>query len=565
MQEVIAPSGATSCSGPPDGSDQSSTKGKLRDQIIISRPSWIPAESVNYLTFATPYYFAQIIMVAFATTVSAAEVKLWLRYVINSIYTGVWTQTMLPSWINPAENIILNDLGQVVTVPFPMAVGWHCPRLLRQFFSDGSQEPELIRQIREIRRWGRYVTITPVANATEFKGRIATAQLQFNSALNPLHFTSGTGVPPPSPPPDPPEPPAGWESFQIGAVILETITGRFWYYNGSWWRGTFLTQITYEEVYAFDVYDTDENLVVPANTPFTVTVTSNATENTMQVTWLVNGLTTTMILGTPPLWTNLLRRPGTTTRAAATDSDEIARYAVTPEFSFEALLQADEKSYSNNWIEGSTSRISCGKDHLDFVATREWRPLIRAPNGGKVVIDPASIKRDLVDTSAKWQVVFAAGVDPNASLTLIYGSHSQFCAETDSPLMMFKRPPPDKDEGALEMAQQLQAVLPHTFPAKFNDGGILPMILARVKSAGAAGLAGVARNIVGQLMGSLQTIGTADRVIGYPSMSTMYGNNPVAMYAGNGRVANGNGNGKGRKKKRGQGVLSSLLTRTMNI
>jgi hypothetical protein len=271
-----------------------------------------------------------------------------------------------------------------------------------------------------------------------------------------------------------------------------------------------------------------------------------------------------VVLGTP-LSNQTLRRRDTDAPGTAVGAD-IARYSITPEFSFEALLQSDEKSYSNNWIEGATSRQARGKSYMEFTACREWRPLIRAGQSTtSVVIDSASVKRDLVDLSGKWHIDYVTNADSKASVLVIYGTHYQFCGETNSELQLFKQPPPPSDEGAIKMAEMLEAALPHTYPAKFNDGGILPLIMAQVKRVGTAGLTGMARSIVSQLLGGVKSIGTADRLIGYPSMSTTYGNNAVALmeYNGNG---NGNGNGKRGNGRNGNGKsVRAVFNRQMNI
>lgn len=188
VQEVVAPSGATSCSGPPDGCDQSATKGKTRDQFVLSKPDFLPDESWDMVAFLTPYYVQQLVVVAFASTVSPSQIRTYLRYFLNSVPAEAWMKKQLPGWHDPADYTIYDDNGNVVAGVPTMGVGWHCPRLLRNLFPDFGKSPRFVELIREARRWGRYLTITPVANATQFKGRIASASLQFNSALNPLHM-----------------------------------------------------------------------------------------------------------------------------------------------------------------------------------------------------------------------------------------------------------------------------------------------------------------------------------------------------------------------------------------
>lgn len=563
VQEVVAPSGATSCDGPPDGSDQSSSPAKTRDQVIIPRPSWIDG-TWDVVTFLTPYYVQQVVSIAFPSEISATTVRPYARWVINSINTQFWWDTQLPQWINPAEHVIYNDQGEIVLVPFPFAVGFHCPRLLRPLFEGLGPEPRILTETREMRRWGRYITITPVANATEFKGRIAAASLQFNSALNPVHAMVEGGPDPGPGPVDPTPPPTlEWARFWCDNY---SGTNPYLYTRASltrtWWSSSWL----FEDNLSFDLFNLDGNIIIPGNTPFQtsiVVLTSGGAPPALSfhVTFRVGNNVVFQGDFSPGVAIPLFKGRRAI-RSTPIDTDELARYTITPEFSFEALLQADEKSYSNNWIEGAHSRQAWGKGYLEFTPTREWRPLIRAPAGGRVVIDQASIKRDIVDLSGKWHVTYASNIDPKASYTMMYGTHYQLCNETDASFQLFKKPVPARDDGAIEMALTLQTALPHTFPAKFNDGGILPMILSQVKRVGSAGLAGLAKGIVGSLMGGLQTIGTADRVIGYPSMSTTYGNNPVILYGGNGKT-----NGRRGRKKRANGrdAIASLMSRTSNI
>jgi len=567
VQEIIAPSGATSCAGPPDGCDQSATPGKTRDQFVISKPDWLPDESWDIVTFLTPYYMQQLVSVAFPSTISAATIRPFLRWVLNSIPAEAWLNQQLPAWHNPLDYTIYDDEGVVVGGIPNMAVGWHCPRLIRPYFDTFGTAPRLLTSIREIRRWGRYLTMAPVANATEFKGRIATASLQFNSALNPYSYAGPGGLVGPDALPPVINAPAGFTSFTMS---LQRSATRIFFFDGvRWhaWDDPLISRVLqFNNSYSISIYNTTgTSVVLPANYINLTTINYSPASST--VTIAGPGGTPVVTFSGPvapaaPLNNQNLRRRDTEVASTVVGAD-VARYSITPEFSFEALLQADEKSYSNNWIEGATSRQARGKSYLDFTSCREWRPLIRAgQTTNPVVLDPITIKRDMVDMSGKWHIDYVTNADPKASVLIIYGTHYQFCGETNSELQLFKQPPPPSDEDAIKMAETLEAALPHTFPAKFNDGGILPLIMAQVKKVGTAGLAGMARNIVSQLLGGLNSIGTADRLIGYPSMSTTYGNNAVALI-GNG---NGNGNGKRGNGKNGNGnSLRAVMNRQMNI
>jgi hypothetical protein len=533
--------------------------------VIVPRPAWIEG-TWDVVTFLTPYYVQQVVSVAFPSGTSATTVRPYLRWAINSINTQVWWDTQLPEWINPALYSIFNDDGELITIPFTMAIGFHCPRLLRPLFDGLGTEPRILSETRELRRWGRYITVTPVANATEFKGRIASASLQFNSALNPVHAPAAGG-PDPGPSPVDPVPPPTLDWAEVWCN--NTTSGQPYLYTRAGYTRTWGTSSwVFDDIVSFDLYGAGGNVLIPGNSPFRVSIVTTTAAGTppalsFNVAYQVGG--NVVFQGNfTPLTAIPLFKERRTERSTPIDTDELARYSITPEFSFEALLQADEKSYSNNWIEGAHARQAWGKGYLEFTPTREWRPLIRAPPGGRVVVDPASFKRDIVDTSGKWHVIYAANIDPNASYTMIYGTHYQLCNETDASFQLFKKPVPARDDGAIEMALTLQTALPHTFPAKFNDGGILPMIMQQVRRIGTSALSSVAQGIVGSLMGGLQTIGTADRVIGYPSMSTMYGNNAVALYGPNGKA---NGRPKKGKKARayGRDAIASLMSRTSNI
>lgn len=572
MQEIIAPSGATSCAGPPDGCDQSATPGKTRDQFVVSKPQWLPDDSWDVVTFLTPYYMQQIVSVAFPSTESASNIRQYLRWVLNSIPSEAWLRLQLPAWHNPSSYTIYNDEGIVVGGVPPMAVGWHCPRLIRPYFDTFGSQPRLLTSIREVRRWGRYLTMAPVANATEFKGRIATASLQFNSALNPYKYAGTGGVAGPDALPGAINTPPGFTSVTLS---LQRTTNNIYFFDGVRWHvfpdAPTARTIQWGQSYSIPIYNsTGSGVLVPTDSPVQITINWNPTSSRVVLAVFPPGSPVVDFTGPvspgSPLNNQTLRRRDTEP-FSSTPGQDLARYSITPEFSFEALLQADEKSYSNNWIEGATSRQARGKSHTEFTPTREWRPLIRAGQSTDVTnIDSASVKRDLVDLSGKWHIDYVTNADPNASILMIYGTHYQFCGETNSELQLFKQPPPPRDDGALEMAETLEAALPHTYPAKFNDGGILPLIMAKVKRVGVAGLTTVARGIVGELLGSARSIGTADRYIGYPNLSTTYGNNAIALMdpykAING---NGNGNGKGKKRNGNGNSLRAVFNRQLNI
>lgn len=568
VQEVVAPSGCTSSAGPPDGCDQSATKAKTRDQMVIAKPSWL-TDSWDFVVFLTPYYVQQVVVVAFSTGVtSASEIQPFLRHTLNSIPTDVWWKKQLPIWHNPADYAIFDDLGNQVTPP-TMAVGWHCPRLLQSLFDPTENNPRVLQLVREIRRWGRYMTVAPVANATEMKGRIASASLQFNSALNPIDsLDTVTIIGQPTPPSPSPLLGGIYETHPVQILYRDATTGWFW--NGKRWRIIDMSRnfVNVPDEFGFTLYNqpiTPLVVAIAANTPIVwnifVQTGSWSTTATMSVSITVNQQATISFptATLPFLNTARLMRNISAFSEQAVNLNELARYSITPDFSFEALLQADEKGYSNSFIEGAHSRQCWGKEHLDFTSTREYRPLIRAPRGGIVRQDLAAIKRDIVDLSGKWQITYATSLDANASFTLIYGTHMQMCCETDSEFMLFKRQVAPKDAGALEMASCLQAELPHTYPAKFNDGGILPMIMSRIKRVGTSGLQGVVRGVIGELFSTMQQVGTSDRLIGYPNNQVTYGNMPLSMFS-----YDNNGDGpriKPAKTKRRGGFAA----RTMNL
>lgn len=561
VQERIAPSGPTSCSGVPDGSTVPATKPKTRDQFVVAMPEWFPQAAWDIVVLLTPYYVQQLVVIAFPSVQSASVVRQYARYLMNSIPTKTWWDNQLPYWHNPADYTIYDDTGAVVTSPIEFAIGWHCPVLLRSLFTDMSADADLLRLVREMRRWGRYVTINPIANATEYKGRVASAQIQFNSALNNTVSPATAGVPGPEPLPGPINTPAGFTSLNL-SVQHSTSTERTYLYDGFRWHNLPLIGLnsvaTVPVTYSFPIYNGTGTAVVIPEGGISTLVAARTSSGFANIQLIFTDTTVASTIGTTTYVFNQALRTRDTARLGIVMSDELARYSITPDFTYEALLQADTKAYSNNWVEGATSRQGSGKNRYDYTSTREYRPLVRAPpTVGAIAQDSIATKRDLVDLSGRWHIDYVTNADPKASIFIAYGTHYQWCAETNSPFMLFQRDAVQKDVGALELADTLDSILPHTYPANFNDGGILPKIMSRIKKVGSAGLGGMARSIVSELMGGLKYIGTQDRLIGYPNYSTTYGNNSVNMIEYNG---NGNGNGRnGRKKKNGNGNGPSLF------
>lgn len=185
VQEIVAPSGPTSCDGPPDGSDISAAVAKTRDQVVVAKPDFLDG-TWDFVTFLTPYYAQQVVVVAFPTGIDTSSLRPLIRNVVNSIPTPMWWAKQLPAWHNPADYTIFGDNGEEMSMPFSFAVGWSCPRIIRPLMDGLKPDVPFVTMVREVRRWGRYLTITPVANATQLKGRIVSSSLQFNSALNPL-------------------------------------------------------------------------------------------------------------------------------------------------------------------------------------------------------------------------------------------------------------------------------------------------------------------------------------------------------------------------------------------
>lgn len=551
VRELIAPSGASNCDGPPDGSDNGAATAKTRDQVVVSQPTWLPDSSWDFVTFVTPYHAQQVVVAAFPTGNDAAEVRQWIRYTINSIPAQSWWDAQLPAWHNPADYSIYNDAGVPVVVPIPLAVGFACPRILRSLFAGLDKDAEITRMVREVRRWGRYVTIAPVANATQLKGRLISASLQFNSALNPHRLPDATSD---GMVPDPDDP-----SRSILAPTMERLSANAVRYNDGTGSVTDFPQTaggpgtSIMSIYPWAILDVSGNLIASAFTPIRVFIISNSPNSMLQWFNDLTGQPIAQVNGAEPLAFDFRVNFPTLLNEPVMDNQWLARYSTTPDFSFPALQQADDKSYTNGFIEGCTARVGFGKDHLDYVATREWRPLIRAPPTGIVQQPMAGTKFDLVDPSGKWQVIYATAIDPAASFSLIFGAHYQFCSETDQLFQLFKRPPTDYDCGALDLARELQAKLPHSYPAAFNDGGILPMLLSRVVRAGVTHIPTVVNSLAGALTRTLQSVGTADRVVGYPNQYVALGGNSVS------NLPNGNGNGNRKRVNRKNGAQRAKL------
>lgn len=546
VRELIAPSGSSNCDGPPDGSDNGAAAAKTRDQVVISMPTWFPDSSWDFVTFVTPYYAQQVVVAAFPTGNDAAEVRQWVRHTINSIPTTSWWNGQLPSWHNPQDYSIYDDSGAVVIVPFPLAVGFICPRILRSLFQELTPDAQITTMVREVRRWGRYVTIAPVANATQMKGRLVSASLQFNSALNPHKLNSASSD---DMVPDPDDP--------TRSILSPTLTldGPNWarYNNGAGTTTRF--QIGAAPTFFYDTYPwaiTDPSGVQLTAPNQLIRIMISATGAMLHLSWVMPDTSAVIVTasGFEPVTLDLRVAFPTLLNEPVVDAQWLARLSTTPDFSFAALQQADDKSYTNGFIEGCTARVGFGKDHLDYVATREWRPLVRAPPSGFVAQPMLATKFDLVDPSGKWQIIYATAIDPAASFSLILGAHYQFCSETDQLFQLFKRPPTDYDSGALDLARELQAKLPHSYPAAFNDGGILPGLLGRVVRAGITQIGPVVSNLTNSLLGSLQNIGTADRVIGYPNQYVAVGGNAVSEFVPRKNTKpkrKGNGNGQRAK------------------
>lgn len=546
VRELIAPSGSSNCDGPPDGSDNGAAAAKTRDQVVISRPTWFPDSSWDFVTFVTPYYAQQVVVAAFPTGNDAAEVRQWVRFVVNSIPASAWWNGQLPSWHNPQNYNIFNDAGALVVVPFPLALGFICPRILRSLFAELSPDAQITTMVREVRRWGRYVTIAPVANATQMKGRLISSSLQFNGALNP-HVLAPVSTEDMVPDPD--------DSARSILTPMLTHDQPGWarYDNGA---GTETrlpvgpAPVVFSDTYPWAIYTSTGVQLLTAGQMFRVIITLSGGE--LYLTWS-NPLTGEVLMaasGPEPVTFNLRVNFALLLNEPVVDSQWLARLSTTPDFSFPALQQADDKSYTNGFIEGCTARVGFGKDHLDYVATREWRPLVRVPPAGVVAQHLSATKFDLVDPSGKWQVIYATAIDPAASFSLILGAHYQFCSETDQLFQLFKRPPTEYDCGALDLARELQTKLPHSYPAAFNDGGILPSLLGRVVRAGITQIGPVVNTLANSLLGSLQSIGTADRVIGYPNQYVAMGGNAVSgLQTTRPTKAKRKGNGNGQRAK----------------
>lgn len=546
VQEVVAPSGPTNCDGPPDGSDISAAVAKTRDQVVVAKPTFIEG-TWDFITFLTPYYAQQVVVVAYPTGQDTSIIRPLLRNVINSIPTPDWWAKQLPAWHDPNDYVIFDDQGDVMGGPFNFAVGWSCPRILRELMAPLTDDVQLIRMVREVRRWGRYMTISPVANATQLKGRIVSSSLQFNSALNPLKTLNST----------PGQSGEEFQSFQP-TWTASSLSGQ--YFDGVTTyqlQSTGEPSTTISNVYPFDIYDMAGELVIPASTVHQVTLLwLNLNSGNIGFTMSLSGQPIATVSGISPVFVNLQVR-GDVPLPNVTISDTLARYTITPDFAFSALQQADDKSYTANYIEGVFSRQAYGKGHLDYTSTREWRPLVRSGTSNSIKVTQVGIKYDLVDLSGKWHIDYCANIDPEASFALVYGTHYQFCAETDQPFQLFKKPPPELDDGALQLAKCLQVALPHSYPAKFNDGGILPSLLKSLVSVGRKAIPGVVRALTGSIATSIREVGTSDRLIGYPSQYVAYGGNSPQLLDKSMPFGNGNGTNRIRDKsaRNGNGTL----------
>lgn len=106
--------------GIPDGSGTDSCLVKMRDDLLISPPTWyvVDSESKNWsaVIFSTPYLMSQLIIIRFDT--ADIPIQANVRDAVNAMTYAEWDASAYPSWHEPVMASNLID-GEVVEYDGP--------------------------------------------------------------------------------------------------------------------------------------------------------------------------------------------------------------------------------------------------------------------------------------------------------------------------------------------------------------------------------------------------------------------------------------------------------------
>nr|WPR18160.1 MAG: peptidase A21 family protein [Crogonang virus 37] len=240
-----------------------------------------------------------------------------------------------------------------------------------------------------------------------------------------------------------------------------------------------------------------------------------------------------------------------------------ARFTVSPPADFNILPQQDLNCRQDIIKTGSYDMQRHWNGSHMWNEVEDVRPIFRADSGnltanfhmasqyqdaqGGTSFSNQTLKYDGFDVSLGWTVTHIDGMSSVASVHMKHRSYWEVNVPGDSPWAANKQAPCPHDAGALSLEKQIAPCIPHSFEAKFNDAGLLGMLIRGVTSVGKSLLGGAVSGAMQSLSNRAGAYGRKVVIDDPYSGRSIYGESGfVGPKRKNGKNGNGNGNGQRR-------------------